>query len=174
MKKATTSYEKAIKSAIKRGIAYGKARGLSEEQSEDLAQRWVFKVFVEQTGQRLEQAYVDFLRVEFGDTRTASGLKKSKDRRSHRDIDERIDGGECAYSFDTRLLSDDTRKRKLKLISYKESAILGFISQGLKMKQIGDKLGFSESRVSQICKEIKEKMQIADLSKNIIVNWITL
>jgi DNA-binding CsgD family transcriptional regulator len=173
MKKATTSYEKSIKSAIERGIAYGKARGLSNEQSEDLAQRWVIKVFVEQTGQRLEQAYVDFLRFEFGDTRAASGLAKSKARRTYTDVSDRTNGREFTYSVDSGSCYD-TRNYKLKLISYKESAILGLISQGLKMKQIGNKLGVTESRVSQICKEIKEKVQIADLSKNIIVNWITL
>lgn len=146
---------------------------MSEEQSEDLAQRWVIKVFVEQTGQRLEQAYVDFLRVEFGDTRTASGLAKSEARRTYTDIDERTNGGECTYSIDSRSC-DYTRNRKLKLVSYKESVIIGMIRQGLKMKQIGNRLGVSESRISQVCKEIKEKMKIADLSKNIQVNWITL
>lgn len=146
---------------------------MSDEQSEDLAQRWVIKVFVEQTGQRLEQAYVDFLRVEFGDTRTASGLAKSEARRRCTDIDERTNGGECTYSIPARSC-DDTRHRKLKLVSHKESAIIGMISQGLKMKEIGNRLGVSESRISQICKEIKEKMQIPDLSKNIQVNWITL
>ncbi len=165
--------EKKIKTSVKRAIAYGKARGLSDEQSEDLAQRWVIKVFVEQTGQRLEQAYVDFLRVEFGDTRNASGLAKSEGRRKCADIDQRTNGGESTYRIDSKPC-DDTRNRKLKLVSYKDSAIIGMISQGLTMKQIGNRLGVSESRVSQLCKEIKEKMQIADLSKNIKVNWITL
>jgi len=168
--------DKKIRSATKRAVAYGKARGLSEEQSEDLAQRWVIKVFVERTGQRLEQAYVDFLRSEFGDTRTACGARKSADRLSNKGVSgndsrrEPVDGGH------NRLCDgqSDERHRKLILLSARERAFISAIENGMTQNQIADWFNVTPSRISQIIAAITKKMQIANLEKSLEVQWIKL
>jgi predicted DNA-binding protein (UPF0251 family) len=166
--------DEKIRLSFKRAIAYGKARGLSMEQSEDLAQRWVVKVFVERTGQRLEQAYTDFLRFEFGDTRTISGLAKSEGRRKHKDIDERTIGGEPPYSQDIGF-GDDTRKRKLILLNYKEICILDLLQSGMQQVDIAERLSVTESRVSQMVAAIKDKLSVFDVEiKPFEIDWITL
>lgn len=137
-----------------------------------MAQRWVIKVFVERTGQSLRQAYVDFLRQQFGDPRTVSGFKKSIARRTSRNFDNRIDGREPTYGEHTG--SCDDRLKKMRLITCRESQIISLTSKGYKMKEIANFMCLSQGRVNQMKKEIKEKMRIPDMSKVFEVNWITL
>lgn len=167
-----------IRVAISFARNFGQKRGLSFEQSEDLAQRWVIKKFVERTGQTIEQAYIDFLRFEFGDTRTTGGVIKSEARRTYKDIDtgfeRRTDSHGDFDRFSIRYDRRNKRKRQLKLISSKEYFILHQLARGKSIAEIADRFGVTNGRISQIKKQIADKMQIVEIQKPLTVNWITL
>ena len=168
--------DEKIRSAIKRGVAYGKARGLSEEHAEDLAQRWVINVYVSQTGQSLQQAFIDFLRSEFGDTRTTCGARKSADRLSNPGVSANDSGGEPADGGFDRFCDDKygLRQKQMYLLTAQEIAIIHAIEKGMQVTQIADYLGVTCARISQRLSQMRKKMQIANLEKKLEVQWIKL
>lgn len=167
-----------IKNAILFARNFGQKRGLSFEQSEDLAQRWVIKKYVERTGQTLEQAYVDFLRFEFGDTRNNSGAIKSEARRTYKDIDRGFETRTYSHGdfdrFSRGFDRSNKRRKQLKLISLKESFVLSELSKGKSITDIANRLGVTDARISQIKKQIADKMRIVNIEKPLCIDWITL
>lgn len=160
-----------IRLSSERAISYAKARGLSQEQSEDLAQRWVIEVFVKETGQRLEQAYIDFLRFEFGDTRTIGGARKSKDRRYNEGLTRDALGRAEAHRECDR---HDRDERRFKLLNTKQYTIVKMLLSGLSQREIGEIFGVSKGRICQQINKIIAKTQTVDLDKEIQIDWITL
>lgn len=174
-----TDENKDIRLALKRAMAYGKKRGLSTEQAEDLAQRWVITRFVNRSNQTLQQAYIDFLRIEFGDQRTFAGALKSMSKRSGegdtgRGLEERAASPGENHRYADRYDRGNKRRKQLKLLNAKEAWIVEQIRLGFSTKEIGKFLGVSESRISQMKATITDKMAIVDLDKKIHVNWIVL
>lgn len=164
--------DRQIRSSTAFAISFGKKKNLSVEQSEDLAQRYVIKKYVDKTGQSIEQCYTDFLRSEYGSYRTKNGLLKSAQR--HRSEDH------CQDQFYDPI--DDLEKREgyqkikrlLALLTNQEHYIFTRMIRGHSQREIGIDLNLSEARISQLKTVIADKLAVADLDKKICVDWITL
>lgn len=159
--------EAEIKKHLNFAKSYGRKMGLSREQAEDLAQRYVIKKFIDKTGQRIEQAYVDFMRSEYGDTRTEVGKVKSHARLSYAEL-------ETAPGNVLELQESDTDLHLTRVLSSREFFIFIMFRRGFTGRQIGDMLGLSNGRIFQIKKAMLKKMAPVDLSKDLAVKWIEL
>lgn len=153
--------------------AYARSRGLSAERAEDFAQDWAIKKFVKSTKQSFAQAYIDFLRVEFGNTRSASGSKKSNDRRytdaPSEYVERRADTSGEGFGYSKRDL-----EKRLALLDQTEYYVTKRLLDGAAQHDVAKDLGLTASRIYQIMRDVKEKTQVADLSKEFEVDWITL
>lgn len=167
-----------IRRSLRFARSFGLKRRLSDEQAEDLAQQYVIAKYVKKTGQNIEQAYVDFLRVEFGDQRTISGACKSKARRYSKDIDGDVERGTDPFRkydrYSERCYTNENRERRLKLLTCREEYIVRQLNKSVNLTQIAKSLGITQGRVSQIKDIITQKMLVADLNKVLKVDWITL
>lgn len=159
--------EAEIKKHLNFAKSYGRKMGLSWEQAEDLAQRYVIKKFIDKTGQRIEQAYVDFMRSEYGDLRTEVGKVKSYARLNSAEL-------ETAPGNILELQGPDPDVHLTKVLSSREFFIYIMFRQGFTGRQIGDMLGLSNGRIFQIKKAMLKKMAPVDLSKDLAVKWIEL
>lgn len=172
------SQNEKIRTTLSIARAYGRARGLSEEQCEDLAQTYVIGKYVRGTRQSLAQAYVDFLRFELGDTRTPNGIAKSKALRTYESIDCGLDRRTETHGSNDRLGSRHDRRedyeRRLRLVSLDDSYLLSLLSKGWTQEQIAEEFGVSGPRISQRVSEIKAKLEQVDLDRVLEVEWVTL
>jgi DNA-binding CsgD family transcriptional regulator len=137
-----------LKKMFSRARYYLINHGYASYLADDFAQLYLLKV-CEGRKVLLDKLFVDFLRSEFGDTRHHYGTIKSESRlRLNEASLDRL------YSRDSSL-ERDWHMPKVE-ITAKEKWILQRLDEGYSQKEIGEHIGVTESRVSQILRRLKE------------------
>jgi DNA-directed RNA polymerase specialized sigma24 family protein len=156
--------------------AYATRRAYSQI-SEDFAQEFCIKKF---TGskQTTEQMFIDFLRKEYGDTRSAGGRLRANARHRMVSLDKPLheDSGESLHA----IIASPGGESELIRSSWRDVVKLGgqqaliselYFDDEWKLKEIGDYLGVTESRISQIIKQISKKIIKYGLYIELISNY---
>lgn len=118
--------------------------------SEDFAS-WATIKFIEGRKARIKDLYVDYLREEYGDVRSISGLQKSNSRRFAKEYNDgehkRFDIGYTGYErLFVRSRTDDTSRACLILYFY----------WGLDENEIANCFGVTRARICQRIKRAQE------------------
>ena len=138
------------KKLFSQAIAYALKRGNSWEQAEDFAQRFILARYVVRNDQKINEAYIDYLRHEYGNLRH-SGLKNKSIKNTY-ELNEDIIGD----SLDTDLIFLKIEaQRKL---TGKEIKILAMRLKGEKLIDIAKHLGLTMGRIHQKIEQIKKKL----------------
>jgi hypothetical protein len=138
----------------KEALRYALKRGMSWEDSEDIAQSFIFKRHVLGSRQRLDHCLIDWLRENRGDTR----------RLSHRYRKQPALLINSMLHPDTLEPMEDMVDRKartkacLEALTGKERRVLSMLLGNMSRKDIGHKLGVCPDRISQILTGIKGKV----------------
>ena len=170
---------------------YAASKGYGKD-AEDFSQE-VFIAYAEGRKATIEQLFIDYLRKFYGDTRSAGGLAKSFERHVSRSIDEseaiyklcesqsdRIDHSPSEHSGPDRRIRACLNRQQLLVYDL-------LVFEELNVKEIGELLGLTGGRISQIiatikpifknCKIIDEHLDyyLADKeASKLIVDWITI
>lgn len=141
----------------KKAKAYARRRNFgNEEFSEDFTS-WAVIKFIEGRKARIRDLYTDYLRAEYGDTRTACGTERSNARRFAKEFEDGLhESGQqhSGYSGYERLLVRcrvSQRARACLILKHK---------WGFTYEEIAHVFGVSGGRVSQIF----DKIENTDLS----------
>lgn len=145
--------EKTFKKIFKEALIYGVKRGLADEQSEDFAQRFILSRYIKRTDQKLHEAFIDFMRFEYGDVRRSKGLTSSIARKTSLEINDDLLG-----SYDFCLDSLSLKRLFEKSLSETDLFIIEMKIAGYTLKEIGNELNISYGRVHQRLKAIKAKI----------------
>jgi len=141
---------KTFKKIFKEALIYGAKRGLTDEQSEDFAQRFILSRYVKRTDQNLYEAFVDFLRSEYGDTRILKGFSRAKGMKtSFQPIDDLLG----SYEFCPALISLKIFFEKN--LSESDRLIIEMKIAGCTLKEIADKMNISYGAVHYRLRRIK-------------------
>lgn len=125
------------------------------EHAEDLAQEMLLK-FLEnkETRQTVDQAVIDAIREEFGNPNTA-GYELRRARDNAIPVDELIDSLTLRGSIGETPTSALDFERYLEMFEDMERATICLVFKwGFSLKEVGHCFGVTESRVSQILKDI--------------------
>lgn len=138
-------------------------RGYSQF-ADDFAQE-VALLFLERPNRHstLDQFFTDFLRSSFGDIRSRSGRARHREIRQYTDITAR------RHPTTEQRYDDRLRVVIAQLSGITKSAAELFLTD-LNLEEIGQKLGVTESRISQLINGIKDKKKV----RPIVHEWRSL
>lgn len=132
----------------------GLKRGLSLEQSEDFAQRFILQRYVARTDQKTNEAFIDYIRHEYGDSRYEGGVLKGVALRTYLEIDDKTMGFASQMPEFVDLSLDLQRiltPRQYRLV------VMRFLGYGF--AEIGRALGISAPRAFQRLEIIRRKIK---------------
>lgn len=183
----------------KRARVIARERG-HPELAEDFAQQ-IFIAFARGWRSTLDQLFVDFLRDEFGSSRTPSGRARAASRASTFSLDETSGPGENAPLFHDLIASPERHKDAASELHDRLAELrcgdlfdgleaefyeLHFLDQ-LSQIEIANRFGLTESRVCQVLgpmrrrirehaelEEIRDRIENDDSFGTLEVQWITL
>jgi len=165
-----------IETLYKRAAIHARAKGYKEE-AHDFA-GWIAIKWLEGKSQHqtIDQAFIDFLRGEYGGT----GIRSGSDGllRSHRAtmseksefpeypinkiIEHRLSQLDQSEGSDPELAAierESRARRRVTCRDIKDSGILHLYEDGFTLGEIGGVYGFTESRASQILKVIRKEVE---------------
>lgn len=161
-----------IKETMLSARKYAKAKNLNYEQGEDFVQSFVIARHVRKSKQSLEQAMIDFMRKEFGDTRMQAGAVRAKSRKDT-----------CQYELNnlttTKYTPSESEagiaifeiRSRIDRLNIRQKLILRRLVQQKKQKDIAKILGVTKGRINQIAKQLKNILKI-DSFECIKYDWI--
>lgn len=172
-----------IKTLIESAKGLARARGHGEI-ADDFSQEAVMALFGGRKA-TLDQLLVDHLRREYGDSRCASFAQRNAAQRQYVEISApecQIPGERCAASDPG---SDDLARRINACLTFREWQLVSALEAGESPREIAFDHGVTESRVSQLMKPLRRKiesmklmadeLQLFRLSRSVlVVDWITL
>lgn len=135
----------------RRALIHAKKLGFNEEESEEIAQEYVLRVLTgKHSNSTVWQAVIDIVRSFFG-------------RPTHVNYQNRkiIYAGYILETIDTGMTEEELNeavKNLSKNLSVKEKFIFKMLSQGYTQKEIASLFSISETRLSQVVKQIKFKI----------------
>ena len=182
-----------IKSLLNRAKAYANSKRFAQH-SDDFAQE-VYIAYARGRKATIEQLFVDFLRKEYGDTRSLGGSTKSHARLNGLSFDTPKKQGDNEVNLSDIIASPGGEpdafgsdwSSKILFTGRIELIASLYLEHNWLQDEIGDLLGVSGSRISQFLKKIKKEIEKAaifeerfDIYKDdseyskLSINWITI
>lgn len=150
--KVKTKNDKMLARWTQAAKNYALRRGCKREEAEDFAQRFVMRRFVEGTRQVFAQTYVDWMRLEFGDSR-AKWHKKRADMPWYYDDYRHVPTPYDLY------LTKETRQKNMRLLSrHKRYRTLARMLLRYRREQIAEWFGVSLNAIDQKIRIMKRMM----------------
>jgi RNA polymerase sigma factor (sigma-70 family) len=152
---------------FKKAKLFAERRGFGDE-SDDFAQEFAIKSYELGFEGNLEWLFIDYSRQQRADKRVlgspsgylSKSLTKSLEQPLSTSDDTSATLGDLIGSFRDGVEYGRELELNLSVLSEREQMIfLMRLESGMNQKEIGDELGFTESRASQLLMDITEKLQ---------------
>lgn len=136
-------------------------KNMAPNDEDDCVQECLASYFEKGRGQTIDQAVIDYLRGESG----RKGSASYEDRRSLKTVREFDENRSYDQSMDATAVD-------LSLIQGRAREVFKFYVEGYTESEIGENLGISESRVSQILREGIAQYQVMSMVPKKLRGWV--
>lgn len=166
-----------IRKYQKRCIQHAKRQGYTQ-LADDFAQESAIKKFVSDRKATIAQLFVDFLRKEYGDTRSPGGRARSSARRFGPSLDQPSsdDGATLLHELVASPGGDPepfgSSWRDAVTFRWRDAVIAELILDGdVSNESVASYFGVSSSRISQVMKRVKKEIESSVMFQEVLPEY---